>query len=260
MKVFVDDVDRRRFLVLLAEVVDRYRLRCHAYCEMTNHYHLAVTTTDANLSRAFQQLNGDYAQWWNRRHQHVGHVLEARFGGQIVQDDAYLLTVCRYIVLNPVRAGIVAAPEQWLWSSYAAMIGLAEAPPFLDCNRVLELVSPDDPQEGRNRFRKWVEQADPDAVLPRDRILGDDAFVSRFQPYRAASSREVPRREGRRTLDAIFSGAVTRAARDGAIVAAVREGYPLTEIARYVALHVSTVSRIVSPPGARACKTPGYKT
>jgi hypothetical protein len=86
----------------------------------------------------------------------------------------------------------------------------------------------------------------------RMKVFEDDVGV--------ASSREVPRREGRRTLDAISSGAVTRAARDGAIVAAVREGYPLTEIARYVALHVSTVSRIVSPPGARACKTPGYKT
>ena len=116
-------------LALLADVVQRYALRCHAYCEMTNHYHLAVTTTEANLSRALQQLNGDYAQWWNWRHQRVGHVFQARFNAQIVQDDAYLVNVCRYIVLNPVRAGIVCSPELWPWSSYRAMAGLARSHP-----------------------------------------------------------------------------------------------------------------------------------
>ena len=136
--IYLDDVDRHRFLALLADVVQRYALGCHAYCEMTNHYHLAVTTTDANLSRAVHQLNGDYAQWWNRRHEHVGHVFQARFNAQIVQDDAYLVNVCRYIVLNPVRAGMVRSPEQWPWSSYRAMAGLASHPPFLDCNRLLE--------------------------------------------------------------------------------------------------------------------------
>src|SRR3954462_7614026 len=81
--IYLDDDDRLRFLTFLAAVVERYALRCHAYCEMTNHYHLAVTTTDANLSRAVQQLNGDYAQWWNWRHQRTGHLFQARFHAQI---------------------------------------------------------------------------------------------------------------------------------------------------------------------------------
>jgi putative transposase len=205
MNIFADDVDRRRFLTVLAEVVDRYALRCHAYCEMTNHYHLAVTTTDANLSRAFQQLNSDYAQWWNRRHQHVGHVFQTRFHAQVVQGDLHLLNVCRYIVLNPVRAGIVTRPDEWPWSSYRAMTGSASLPSFLDCDLVLGLVSPDDPLDGANRFRQSVLEANASALrLRRDAILGDDAYVARFQPYRADASREVPRRECRRALEAIF--------------------------------------------------------
>ncbi len=259
--IFLDDVDRHRFLTLLADVVQRYALRCHAYCEMTNHYHLAVTTIDANLSRAVQQLNGDYAQWWNWRHERVGHVFQARFNAQIVQDDAYLVNVCRYIVLNPVRAGMVRSPEQWPWSSFSAMTGLASLPPFLDCNRLFEVVAPGDPTEGAKQFRRSVLGVDAHALqLPGTAILGDDAFVARFRPYRAHASREVPRREGRRTLDAIFHRAVTRVARNAAIVAAFHERYALAEIARYLEVHPSTISKIVSAQGAGAWRSDGFKT
>ena len=259
--IYLDDVDRLRFLILLADVVQRYALRCHAYCEMNNHYHLAVTTTDANLSRAMRQLNGDYAQWWNWRHERVGHVFQARFNAQIVQDDAYLANVCRYIVLNPVRAGIVHSPELWPWSSFRATAGMAGLPDFLDCNRLLEIVAPDDPSDGVNQFRRYVMEADAHTQrLPTGAILGDDAFVARLQPYRARSSREVPAHEGRRTLDAIFRGAVTRAARDAAIVTAARERHALSEIARHLELHPSTVSKVVSANGVRSWKNYGFKT
>ena len=242
--IYLDDVDRRRFLALLTTVVQRYALQCHAYCEMTNHYHLAITTTDANLSRAIQQLNGDYAQWWNWRHRRQGHVFQARFDAQVVQDGAYLLNVCRYIVLNPVRAGMVPSPDRWPWSSYRAMVGLASSP-FLDCDRILELLSPGDHQNGRETFRQSV--LDPNAVqLSRTAILGDDDFAARFHAYRARAGREIPRRDGRPALPAIFHGAVTRAARNAAIITAVRERYPLAEIARFLELAPSTVSKVVS--------------
>jgi len=251
--IFCDALDRQRFLALLADVVDRYALRCHAYCEMTNHYHLAITTTDANLSRAVQQLNGDYAQWWNWRHERVGHVFQGRFNAQVVQDEAYLWTVCRYIVLNPVRAGMVRSPEHWPWSSYRATAGLAGPPPFLDCTRLREFVAPGDPANGANQFRKSVLEEDAHALqLPRRAILGDEAFVARLRPFRRNAGREVPRRDGRRTLDAIFHGAVTRAARNVAILTAFQDRYTLAEIARHLEIHPSTVSKIVSEQGVRA--------
>ena len=244
-RIYLDECDRRQFLSLLVEVVERYALICHAYCEMTNHFHLAITTTDANLSRAIQQLNGDYARWWNWRHERVGHVYQARFDSQLVQDDAYLVNVCRYIVLNPVRAGIVESPEQWPWSSYCAMTGLVECPPFLNCARLLELLDPDNVEEAVNRFRRLVMESGPETPkLPSDAILGDDAFVARFREHRARASREVPRREGRLSLDAIFHGAVTRTARNAAILTAFGERYAIAEIARYLGLARATVSRL----------------
>ena len=172
-------------------MTERYDIRCHAYCEMTNHYHLALTTRQANLSRAMQQLNSDYAQWWNWRHDRAGHVFEARFQAQVVQDGRYLAHVCRYIVLNPVRARMVAAPEDWPWSSYRAMIGIAQRPPFLETDWLLGRVRPGRPGAGLNPFRDFVSGADARTIrLSQDPVLGDDGFVARFQRYRNRADRD----------------------------------------------------------------------
>ena len=105
--IFEDDDDCARFLIGLASTVARYRVLCHAYCLMGNHYHLLVQTPEANLSAAMRQLNGVYTQRFNRRHERCGHVLQGRFGAQLVDGDAYLREVCRYIVLN--RSGRVSS-------------------------------------------------------------------------------------------------------------------------------------------------------
>src|SRR6187402_2242936 len=173
--IYVDEVDRHKFLKLLAHVIQRYALLCHAYCEMTNHYHLAVTTTEANLSRAVQRLNSHYAQWWNWRHERIGHVFQSRFNSQLIQEDAYLVNVCRYIILNPVRAGMAGSPEEWPWSSYRATVGLDPIPRFLDCNQLMAAVAPDNPADGPNRLRRSLMETDALALrFPRTAIVGDD--------------------------------------------------------------------------------------
>ena len=245
--IFLDDSERREFLKRLAEAVRRFNVLCHAYCQMTNHYHLAITTLEPNLSRAMQYLNGCYAQWWNRRHDRVGHVFQARFHSQVIQDEAYLVNACKYIALNPVRAGMVSCPEEWPWSSYRAMIGLVRTPQFMDCNHVMRLVAPDDPADGPKRLRDSLTEVDAAAVqFPRADIVGDAAFVARFNAVVARAHRERPRKTGRRTLEDIFEGVITRAERNRAMETAVRERYSASEVARYLGLHPSTVSKITS--------------
>jgi REP element-mobilizing transposase RayT len=123
--------DRAYFLDLLATVVRTYCWRLHAYCLMGNHFHLAVETPDANLSDGMQYLKGRYAQWFNMVNLREGALFERRYFSEMVDTEPYLHELCRYIVLNPVRAGLTRAPEDWPWSSYSATVGLAPVPAFL---------------------------------------------------------------------------------------------------------------------------------
>jgi len=121
--VFKTDQDRQNFLNTLQRVNKRYHLICHAYCLMTNHYHLLLETSDGNLSLGMRQLNGVYTQVFNKLHGRTGHLFQGRYQSILIQKGSHLLEVCRYVVLNPVRAGTVEKPEDWKWSSYLATAG-----------------------------------------------------------------------------------------------------------------------------------------
>ncbi len=135
--IYLSDADRQQWLDLFAQVCKRYNWACHAYCLMDNHYHIVIETVDGNLSAGMRQLNGVYTQTHNRTHGRVGHVFQGRFKAIIVQREAYLLELARYVVLNPVRAGMCALPEQWPWSSYHATIGKAPTQPWLQTRWLL---------------------------------------------------------------------------------------------------------------------------
>ncbi len=125
------------FLSTLEQVVNRFNWVCYAWCLMGNHYHLLIQTPDGNLSKGMRQLNGVYTQASNRRHRRVGHLFQGRFKAILVDSDAYLLELSRYVVLNPVRAGMVKKPAGWPWSSYRASVGLEPAPPWLAVDGLL---------------------------------------------------------------------------------------------------------------------------
>jgi REP element-mobilizing transposase RayT len=142
LPLFHDDQDRIVFLQLLALVCARYGWRCLAYCLMTNHYHVVIETTEANLSAGMQMLNSRYAQLFNLRHGHAGHALERRFYSELIESDEHLLVLARYIMLNPVRAGLCTTPGEWPWSSYSAMLAPITAPTFVARGRVLAYFGP----------------------------------------------------------------------------------------------------------------------
>ena len=137
--VFLTDEDRERFLVMLADVIERYGWRCHAYCLMPNHYHLALTTPEPNLGAGMGRLNQVYAQWFNHRHGRVGHLFEQRYWSRLLEAEARFFAVARYIVANPVRAGLADTPNGYPWSSARAMNGVTPPPRFLDLSWVREL-------------------------------------------------------------------------------------------------------------------------
>jgi putative transposase len=261
MAIFLDDRDRHHFLELLGDVFDSHGVDCHAHCQMTNHYHLVITTSDANLSRVVKRVNGLYAQWWNRRHDRVGHAFQGRFGAQIIQDDAYLLTACRYVVLNPVRAGLVRHPREWPWSSYCATAGLAPIPRHLKPEGLWARLGDGSPEGSWRRYDEFVDAWAADGRgLPRERVLGDAMFLERFKSWRQSASRDVPRREReppRPELASFFVGAVSRAERGRRASLACDAGFSLKEVAHYLELHYTTVARMMRDGvsnGVRSCE------
>ena len=135
--IYLSDQDRGAFLNILQQVRERYNWVCHSYCLMSNHYHLLVETPEANLSRGMRHLNGVYTQRFNHAHRRDGHLFQGRYKAILVQKDAYLLELSRYIVLNPVRAGMVRSARDWRWSNYRATAGMAAVPDWLHVDWLL---------------------------------------------------------------------------------------------------------------------------
>lgn len=155
-EIFRDDEDRAQFLQFLAEAVTRFGWILNDYTLMSNHFHLVFETPSPNLSRGMQWLNGTYAAWFNRKHRRSGHLFGGRFHAFIVEKEAYYLELLRYVVLNPVRAKIVARPEDYRWSSYRAMAGYEAAPEWLNVTELAAFFGPD--RAGREKFRAYVEE------------------------------------------------------------------------------------------------------
>jgi len=257
MVIYEDREEYLRFLELLATALQRHDLSCHAYCLMPNHYHLVIETHSDRLSAAIHMVNGAYAQWWNRRHSRVGHVLQGRFKAQLIQDGAYFVRVCRYLLLNPVRANLVDTPRDWPWSSYQAMLGLADAPPFLRLDRLLGELggAAADKSDAQRRFRDLVEETMPStpsvahAIRSDQRVVGDDAFVRQIHPLAVESHRrEHPTRDWslwRPPLQQLFARHRRDTLPETVKTACVVHGYKLREIALALGVHYSTVSRLL---------------
>jgi putative transposase len=134
--IYLDDVDRLRYLTLLGQVVERHSWHCLAFCLMHNHVHLLVETPAPDLGRGMQRLHGVYAQYFNRRHRRSGHLFQGRFGAVVMRSDAQLLMAARYIARDPVEAGLCDDVAGWTWSSHVATLGSAR-PRWLDTGRLL---------------------------------------------------------------------------------------------------------------------------
>jgi putative transposase len=166
--IFRTDRDRKSFLSLVGEVATRYGWSVTAYVLMSNHFHLVIQTPQANLSRGMQWLNGTYAGRFNRVHKRSGHLFQGRFHAFLIEKEAYFAEVLRYTVLNPVRANMVARPEEYRWSSYRATAGLEVPPQWLDVHSALQMFDPDT-VTAHAEYRSFVH-----AKVESDERLWDD--------------------------------------------------------------------------------------
>jgi REP element-mobilizing transposase RayT len=249
--IYLTDDDCHQFLEILQCACDRYQWLCHAYCLMSNHYHLLIETQAPTLSKGMKYINGTYTQAFNRGHNRVGHVFQGRFKGILIDKDSYLLELARYIVLNPVRARMVRTAEDWLWSSYRATAGQAKAHALLTTDWVLG-------NFGRKRkiaqekYRAFVQegknQPSPWESLKNQIYLGSDNFVEDMQckidPEQ--SLKDIPKPQRRSPVKPLSYYKEKYKNRNRAMAEAYRSGhYTLAQVGDEFGVSYATVSRAV---------------
>lgn len=252
--IYKDEEDRRIFLNTLHKANQRYNWLCYAYCLMNNHYHLVIETPDGNLSKGMRQLNGVYTQAFNRRYKRVGHILQGRYKAILIQKDSHLLEVCRYVVLNPVRAKAIENPEEWKWSSHRGTCGLERPHASLTAEWILGQFATRR-RRAQTKYREFVEAGIGEKSIWKgvkgQSILGEEEFAMSMIDYVKGYKdiKEIPRSQryvSRPRLETLFEevGEDDRNKRKKkAEEAVLKYGYSQREIADYLGIHYSVVSR-----------------
>jgi REP element-mobilizing transposase RayT len=254
--VFKDDQDRETFLKILAHVNKRYHWLCHGYCLMDNHYHLIIETPDGNLSLGMRQLNGVFTQARNKRYNKTGHLFQGRYKAILIQRDTHLLEVCRYVVLNPVRARMVEKPEDWAWSSYGATAGKEPPHSCLTKDWILGQFSRTraTAEKEYRQFVAWgIDKGTIWTEVKGQAILGEDDFVDSLVDHlkRHKDIPEIPKSQryvNRPALEKIFTRSILaeKRKRDGKIAEAIEKyGYTQRSIADHLGVHFTYISRIL---------------
>jgi REP element-mobilizing transposase RayT len=249
--IYLEEADQVLWLDILGQVCERFNWIVHAYCQMTNHYHLLIETPDGNLAKGMRQFNGVYTQRFNRTHNRVGQVFQGRYRAILVQKDAYLLELSRYIVLNPVRARMVRTARDWPWSNYRATAGMATAPPWLETGWILGTLTKRRP-EAQRAYRRFVaegkNQPSPWKALKNQIYPGSEAVVEEMQRNVAVGRplSEIPKTQRRPVAQPLSWYFQKHKNRDTAIFEAYRTGrYSMREIGDHAGLHYSRISRII---------------
>jgi REP element-mobilizing transposase RayT len=260
--IYRDDADRLLQLDVLATALDRFDAQVLAYCQMGNHYHLVLNTRQGNLSRLMRHLNGVYTQGFNRRHGLVGHLFQGRFKAILVDRDAYLLALCRYVERNPVAARLVQVPDAWPWSSCQAHLGQVPTPPWLDSQGLYGHLLGQAPRTLAQQRRAQALYADLvgqaqtgddsfwTSALRGQIYLGDETFVDRMRAKAGAEvlqAKAVPRMQRSSAKTWAQCLELCNGDRDQALVLAYREGgLTMTALAATLGLSVTHISRLIA--------------
>ena len=255
-KIFLCDEDRKLFLNLLTKVVAKFRWTCHAYCLMDNHYHLLIEIAKPDISEGMSWLNGVYTQKINRSRKRVGHLFQGRFKSVLVQKESHLLEVARYIVLNPVRARIVKSPSDWKWSSFGATAGTVRPPEYLATDWILGQFAKTRGIAKRRYAEFVMEGIGSKSIwngLKAKSVLGNKEFLEEISglmgeddelPATPRNQRQIARPSLEELAGAGDLSEIGK--RERFIRSAVDDqGYSQSEVARFLGINQSTVSRIL---------------
>jgi hypothetical protein len=225
---------------------------------MDDHYHLIIETVDGRLAIGMRHLNGVYTQLFNRRHRCTGHVFQGRYKAVLFERDRYLLELCRYVVLNPVRSGTVSSPEQYRWSSYRATAGFLKGFSALSMGWILKQFA-ENHSVAQKQFRRFVlagiDEPSPLLKIKAQCLLGSNEFVETFIPVLKGKARlshvsDDKNWLSRPPLENLLTSyrsqtMIGKKVRNRAIAAAHLDyGYSLSEIGNFLGLHYSTISKI----------------
>ena len=255
--IYRSDADRVLWLGILGDVARRFNFVVHSYCQMDNHYHLVVETADANLARGMRHLNGVYTQAFNRRYGLTGHLFQGRYHAILVQKESYLLELIRYVALNPLRAGMVAFAEDWRWSSHHFVAAGKPMPHWHNVDNLLRHFAPDSADAlpaYRAFIRQGIGRASPLLQIRHQYVLGDPAFVARFQSDQGqAPAAELSMSHRKMNVLTLHAYTILYAARDEAMTMAYRTtAYTLAEISRHYGISTKTAGRAIRAFNARS--------
>jgi REP-associated tyrosine transposase len=205
--IFNNDTHRMIFVDLLSQITKMFQIEIHGVCLMDNHYHLLIKTPDGNLQRAMRHLNGVYTQRYNRLEDTDGPLFRGRYKAILIEPDAYLLNVSRYIHLNPVAAGVASLAEEYQWSSYRAYTSLAATPEWLQTKFVLNMLGK---RQQRKLYRLFVEKGvDEETHIFYDKkkspaVMGSDDFRASIRS-KLPTDAEIPEIKKLRTAHSFSS-------------------------------------------------------
>ena len=248
--IYLSEADREIWLEVFGQTCERFNWICHAWCQMTNHYHILIETPEANLAKGMRHLNGVYTQRYNRAHGRVGHVFQGRYKAILVERDNYLLELARYVVLNPLRAKMIKRLEAWPWSSYLATCGQTGSPAWLETDWILAQFG----QRRSSAIEKYISFVHEGARLPSiwsqlqgQIYLGSESFVHKMQALidQKPTLDEIPKAQRRAITQPLSEFEKNFERNEGMARSYLSGQHTMAAIARHFGVHYATVSRAV---------------
>lgn len=226
--IFLDDVDKAKFIQIVGSICKEYRFNIHSFALMSNHYHLLVENKKENLSDGMRQINSQYASYFNKRYARTGHLWQGRYKSWYVMDESYLFTLFKYIESNPIKAKLSKKVGEYRYSASYSILQDA-IPPFLQNSFVL----------------RDYHSSELLRLLGMNFTKEEEEKIDSFHKTKLTIKDEEIVHIKKESIESYFLFVNDKKERNSAIKKAYEDGYNKSEIARQTLLSVAGVSKIL---------------